>query len=251
MTNFIYDADVDQHDAPRLFNAMDIELSFYNSIVESFSPQFNRDYKLFLMMDDDVVNLYGDLCEHPTDISVKSEKLPPEFEKHIPTIQKLSNMQKFLLSNSVRKMQYITDTKKRIGMSILRFYITQAEIRERNSYIDLEGNICYKVSCDTLSTHTNFSKKHVQISRKECKVEKQNGKTLIHTPFTKMPVVVEDESVYHKKWNYIIIKQKDKIRLTNGEWSVNLRNMKSDEYMYKLVDRVGRSSIVETTKSRK
>lgn len=251
MTNFVYDANVDPHDAPRLFSAMDTELSFYNSIVESFSPQFNRDYKLFLMMDENVVSLYSDLCINPTDISVKSEKLPPEFQKHIPTILNLSNMQKFLLSNSVRKMKYITDTKKRIGMSILQFYITQAEIRERNSYIDIDGNLSYTVSSDTLSTYTNFSKKHVQISRKECNIEKDNGKTLIYTPFTKMPIVVDDESVYHKKWNYIIIKQKDKIRLTSGDWSVNLRNMKSDEYMYKLVDRVGRSSIVETTKSRK
>jgi hypothetical protein len=202
-------------------------------------------------MDDDTVRLFGDMCETPTDITVKSEKLPEKFKKHIPTIQKLSNMQKFVLSNSVRNLNYVVDTKRRMGMSILKFYITQAEIRERGSYINAEGDLAFRVSSDTLTTYTNFNKKHVQISRKECKVEKGNGITLIHTPFTKEPLIIEDASAYHKKWNYIIIKQKDKIRLTNGEWCVNLRNVKSDEYLYRMVDRLGKSSIVELTKSRK
>jgi hypothetical protein len=251
MSNYEYDAIVDVADSKRLFSAMDTELTFYNRIVEVFSPQFNRDYKVFLSMDDNTVKLFGDMCVTPTDITVKSEKLPESFEKHIPVIQCLSNMQKFVLSSAIRSIHYIADTKRRIGMSILQFYISQAEIREVNSYVNVEGETIFKVPSDTLSTYTNFNKKHVQISRNECVLEKDNGKTLIYTPFTKGPISINDESVYHKKWNYIIIKQKDKIRLTNGDWCVMLRNMKQNEYHYKMVDRLGKSSIVELTKSRK
>lgn len=252
MTNYVYDAKITASDVQRLFGFMELELSFYNTVVDVFSPQFFRDHTLFLSMDNDVVNMYGQMCKTypPVDITVTSTKLPSKFKKYIPTIQKLSSMQKFILSNSVRKVQYIDDTKRRIGMSILRFFIKQAEIRERNSAVNAMGDITIKAPIDTLSTQSSFSKKHIQVSRYECKVEKKDNNTLIYTPFTSQPIIVNDASVYHKKWNYIIIKQKDKIRLTSGDWCVILRNVDQDTYFYNMIDRAGNSSIVELTKSR-
>lgn len=250
MSNYVYDANILASDVQRLFGFMEMELTFYNTIIDTFSPQFFRDHKLFLSMDKNVVEMYGKMCENPVDITVKSDKLPDHFKKYIPIIQNLSTMQKFILTTSIRKVPYIKDTKRRIGMSILDFYIKQSETLERNSIVNAMGDMTVKVPVDTLTIQSNFNKKHIQIARSQCTVEKKDNKTLIHTPFSKSPIIIDDASVYHKKWNYIIIKQKDKIRLTGGDWCVKLKHVGNDTYMYGLIDRAGKSSIVELTKSR-
>lgn len=239
-------------DVRRLFRIMEAELTMYNHIIEVFAAQLNRDYKAFLGLTPTMVELFGDMCIKKVDIyDINEKKFPEYFKKYLPTIKEMTSVQRFLFVSALFNVQIVDDVKRRMGMSILNFFITQAETRNRGS-IFMSDDGSTKVSHETLSPTSTFHKKHVQISKKDCKVTKdeKTGKTYIHTPYTVHPIEIDDTHIYHRKWNYLIIHQEDKITTLRGEWVIEFKNNKADEYYIKKMDRLGKSSIVELTKNR-
>lgn len=232
-----YDVDIDLNEVNRLFNFMDNELSFYNRLVETFGPQFSRDYKLFLDVNVQTIELFGIMCEH--NIKIYNKKIDsPLLNIHIDLINSMSSKLKFLLSEAVSASNILPSIRKYMGMTILKFYVDQSETRSRNE-ITKNFEIEYKTAYNNLPKLNNINKKHLQIDRKSCIIEynKIENVTSIKIPYSKYPILIEENNLKNKKWNLLILKKDYKVSLNKGGWMVELYNAPPETYMYKKVDR--------------
>jgi hypothetical protein len=240
-----FDVSVDRNDVNILFNYMNSELNVYNRLIEVFAPQFSRDYKLFLEIDNDMVELFGTMCEHSAKIyNVKPEKIHPSLEGQLHIIQNISNKIKFLFSEAISKTHIIPCIQKYMGMSILKFYIEQAENRAKNEFTK-DFDIKYREIYNTLTKLSDINKKHLQIDRKSCIItyNKETMETVIKIPYSKNPIKIQGQNLKNKKWNMIILKQNFKVPLSTGGWMIELIKTTPDTYLYKKVDRLSRSYI--------
>jgi hypothetical protein len=236
---FKYDIIMDLTEVNRLFGLMDHELSAYNHLVENFGPQFSRDYRLFLEVDVPTLELFGLMCEHNVKIyNMKTDKISPFLSDHISLINTMSSKLKFLLSEAVLSSAILPSIRKFMGMSILKFYVEQSEIRSRNE-ITKNMEIEYKTIYNNLPKLTNINKKHLQIDRKSCIIQFNNvgNFTSIETPYTKHPLIINDTNLKNKKWNMLILKKDYKVSGQGGGWMVELYNVSPDTYLYKKIDR--------------
>lgn len=238
-------------DVRRLFRIMETELALYNHIIEVFSAQLNRDYKVLLGITPTMIDMFGDMCVEKFDIyELNEKKFPKKYMKYLPTIREMTSMQRFIFMAALKNITLLDDVKRRMGRSILHFFANQAEIKNRGSLFITDEEIL-KNSYETLSPTSIFNKKHIQISKKDCKVETDDaGNTVIRIPYAAYPISVKTRDIYNKNWNYLILHQEDKITTQRGAWVVEFKHVKSDDYFYKKIDRLGKSSIVEITKNR-
>lgn len=244
---------VDPYDVKSLFHFMEVELKFYNEIVDKFGAQLQRNHTLFLEFEEEHIMLFGVLCKIPYDIyELKIKNLPDYLHEYAETIAKMSRQARFLFVDAIKQSKLHSNTRYRMGVSILRFYIEQAIIKERNSFVNTDGDMVLKTIYNNLQNFQIFNKKHLQVDRKQCKIVKdiQNGRTIIYTPYSKKPVIVNDTRVGFGNWNLMILKQEDKISTLNGQWIADFKKVRNDVYMIKQVDRLGKSSIFETTKQK-
>jgi hypothetical protein len=78
---------VNPYDVKVLFNFMEVELKFYNEIVDKFGAQLQRSHQLFIELEADHIELYGALCMKPYDIyDLKIKNLPDHLHDHAETI---------------------------------------------------------------------------------------------------------------------------------------------------------------------
>ncbi len=234
-----YDIHVDMSEVNRLYTYMNQELYAYNHLVETFGPQFGRDYKLFLDVNVQIIELFGIMCEKGIKIyDVKTEKLPDDLIEFVSIINSMSNKLKFLLSEAIPRSAILSSVKKSMAMSILKFYVDQSEIRSRNEITQSVG-VEYKNIYNNLPKLTNINKKHLQIDRKSCIIDfnRLENFTLITVPYSKYPIKIQDVNLKNKKWNVLILKRDYKVSTNDGGWLLEIYNLPPETYMYKKIDR--------------
>lgn len=241
---------ISANDAITAIRFMEVELTCYNHLVNIFSAQFNRDYTFFTSLTPEMVQLFGQLCYRPTDIynikNIDDADLSKNLNKD--TIKKMNSTTRYLFTEAARAYDIIPDIRRRMGMSILDFYIMQSSIRSNHKKVSdfgIESSVPY----NNLTPQTSFNKKHLQINRKSCIVSKSDGKVNITVPYLKKPIVINDSDDYiSRNWNYLILHQQDQITSTKSKWVIDLKVVKNDTYYIKYLDRLGRSSIFEMAK---
>jgi hypothetical protein len=255
--NFTLNAEVQFGDLPRIKAFMEAELQFYNQLVEVLGAQFNRDYSFFLDNDMKIIQLFGDLCLTSFNLyDIKEDTIfPDQLNKHKEFISTLTKQSRFILTEAIRNTSILPEIKKRMGMSILAFYITQAEIRKGNQIVskanaNSDFDIQYKVSFNTLTALTSFNKRHIQVDRKSCKfeVDLEDDIVRIILPYCQKPVIVKGADLLNRNWNYLILRQDAQVVSNKTQWVIDFKKVKKDMYMYKYVDRLGKSGIFELGK---
>lgn len=245
---------VNQYDVKMLYSFMEVELKFYNQIVDIFGAQLQRNHLVFLELEPEHIELYGALCSNPYDIyNLKIKLLPDHLQQFADTISKMSRQTRFLFTEQIKKSSLESNVKRRMGMSLLRFYIEQAIVKERNQYVNGDGDLAIRTIYNNLTSLQIFNKKHLQIDRDQCIIKYNNNKednTLIYTPYTKRPLVINDFRIVDNKWNLMILKQEDKISTLNGEWVADFKKVDDSFYLVSQVDRLGKQSIFETTRQK-
>lgn len=232
---------------------MEAELAVYNKLINVLGAQFNRDSSFYYDVVDRVPHLFGSMCATGSRIyNVRS--IPETLSRYEETIDQLSNNVKFTLSEALSGNSHILPkTRKRMGQSVLEFYVKQATVRQNNSLLGTaneEGEIQYSAPCDSLTPLTSYNKRHLQIDRGDVKIQQIDGKVFMSIPYLNKPIEILDnhESVLQSAWNYMIVRQRDKSPNGNTPWVIDFKRVNDNFYFYKLADKQGRSGIFEMGK---
>lgn len=244
-------------DGQRLKHFMTAELNCYNHLVTVFGSQFNRDYSIFLEITEDQVKLFGELCFNPVDIyNIKDSNLPTNLSKYSEILKSMTSKLRYLFTDAARAFNIVPNIRKRMGMSILNFFITQSGVRNINKRLtpisDDDTFVHSKAPYNSLHTVTSFNKRHLQIDKESCIIKKntKEGTMSIKIPYRTTPLEFNNMNFITRNWNYLVIRQVDKIETSMSEWVVDFKKIPNDSYMTKFMDRLGRSSIFEIAKQR-
>lgn len=225
-----------------IYSYMAAERSAYNHIVDTLNPIIYRDFKQIASLNNSHVELLGALLKEYTNIYITQvDKLPEYLVPHTEAINALTSQQRFLINKLARSAKNISnDTHVRMGKSILHYYIMEAQKKMFGSANPL----------DILPSYTSFEKNGIQLGRDVCQIIQQDHDTFIKIPYVKDPIKVD--GFVPKDWTLIYIRQDDEIAKMTSDWVVYFNTSNDpDLYQFKTVERLGRSSIVESAKNRK
>lgn len=250
-SSFLKNVYMEPNDVRVLKKFVSNEVQFYNECIDIFSAAFHRDSSMLKDLNVQQCEVFAHCASENIDIyKTKLSELPEPLQKYKEHIEKLSNDLKYLFSIKVNG-NIAKSTKRRIAFSILKFFSDQAKIKHNNVIIDDGSDIQYKVSHQTLIPTTDFHKKHIQLDRKSCNLKyyEDTNETHIYTPYLRNPIIVKDYNmIQNTNWNYMIIRPLEVVTNSNTEWGIDLKKLNHYQYMYKFIDRRGKSSMFEIGK---
>lgn len=237
-----------------LFNKVAaVELLCFNQLVQVFGSQFNRDYTFFSGIEPATITMFSEMCNSFVDIyNVRRTDTSEFLTKHKEILDNMPSSMKFILTEASKLGPILPEVKRRMGASILSFYVQQTSTRMNNKKMvkSEDGDIQFTAPVDCLTTLTSFNKNHLQIPKNFCSVNKTEHGTFITVPYLKKPIQVfpKDKSLFVSNWNYLILRQKDKSAAFQNHWTIDFKKIKPNQYLYKYVDRLGKSGVFEMGK---
>lgn len=242
-------------DGLRLKQYMQVELACYNHIVSILGAQFIRDYTFFNNVTPEDLGLFSEMLLAPHNIYDNPKEVPVNYLKYQDILQNMDSKKRYVFSECVKNFGIIPEIRRRMGASIMWFFMSQSDIRYNNRYVfkkdEEESEQHSKVAYSNLTPSTIFHKRHLQIDRGSCTVthDNSNDTTSIKIPYCKEPLVIK-KSENTNKWNFFILKQSGEVETTYGAWVLDFKKLDTNGYMINFMDRYGHSSIFETAKMR-
>ena len=226
------------------------ELVLYNALVGSFLPFFSRDPDVFLNLDPTFPKVFGELCFAGTDImGIKNIKLSPELE--FLTNRKYTELERIFSEVAKTPSGIIPETKKSMGVSILKFFMDQAKAKKENVMINSFGEVEYRTPPSTLNILDGNMKRHCQIFRKstEYHYDDENEVTKLTLPYFNIPIIIPI-NLYKFKWDTIILHQETgKMANSRSPWFATLK-ISHENYLIHYKDHLPSRTMFQECKSR-
>jgi len=245
---------VHPEDVKKLLKFVDLELEYYNHVVGILSAQLNRDCSVLSSLTPENLNSIRFLCRNPEDIYNKNpSKWSTTLDSVKDDLSQMTSFQRFIVNELIKRGTIPLEVKVRMLSGLLNFFVNQAKNKQR---VESKNVPSFSVSYhhENLSTQTSYNKRHVQLPREICKIEKDidNDLTLIWTPYTKHPVSISgSHHADQKNWNYIVLRQVGDVLTFSSDWAIELNRISDNDYLTKRMDRFGKSSIFELSKNRR
>jgi hypothetical protein len=247
-----WNVDIDPHDKTRLQNYMNQELSFYNSLVESFTSRLRGQPETINLLIGDWEKIFSICCE----LSFNVEKLRNANENaELP--KQLEPFRNILLGRDENKKRHLTElfivmlevcsapgnihplTRRYMSLEVLRFYREQAKnAMQEIKVLGMDGT-SYKNSFLNLEKFDNTRKRHLQIPKEIIKYNYDSVKKILKilTPYNSVPIEIPGfNNIDEKPWNVLVIHQQPgKVANHLTPWVVEFKNVPT-LYLLKLVE---------------
>jgi len=238
-------------DKSRLTRFMNEELSFYNSLVETFNTRLRGQPETIGLLIGDWEKIFC-IC---AEIRFRASQLRNANETFVLPEQLLPYKNLLLGSDSKGRIlneKYIVLldpasaagnihplTRKNLALEVLYFYREQAKHALQEIKISGMDGTSYKNSFINLEKLDNTRKRHLQIPKEALRYKYNIAKKILQiwTPYNTQPLEISGFSnIDEKPWNLMIIHQTPGgVATTNTPWSIELKNV-PNQYLIKLVE---------------
>lgn len=222
------------------------ELHFYNAILHPLLCRYNRNPISLTLFDDGFKKLFGELCFNAFDINdLKHKTLPKSLENF--KNKKFSEADRIFSESAKTPADIIQDTRKRIGETLLEYFISQSLVKNQNEIINSFGEVEYKVNPESIEIPDIMQKRHLQILKKFVKFTYDIEKdiTTLWIPYLTNPILLNKINLFNiGNWNTLIIHQETGIiPIDVSPWFLTFKYSKNEEYLIKFRDKGNKHSI--------
>lgn len=247
-----WNINVQPSDKQRLVKFMNEELSFYNSLVDSFNSRLRCQPETIGLLLGDWEKIFATCAE----ISFNVAKLRnSNIKAELPA--KLEEFRNLLLGRDEKNQRFLTEkyivlleccaapgvihplARRNMALEVLRFYKDQAKLALQETKISGFDGTSYKNSFVNLEKLDDTRKRHLQVPKEALryKYDSVNKILRIWTPYNSVPFEIPNfGNVDEKPWNLLLIHQQPgKVANHNTPWMLEFKNV-PNQYMLKLVE---------------
>lgn len=231
-----YNINVSDNDKKNLKAFFFQEYSLFVSLNNTLMSKLRRDPEILTLFENkERLDLFSTLVQYKINkINPLSEQLT-KFkniieEKTITGKNIIDENVKILFESASSKGEIFSQVRYNMAYSLMRFYCDQASIAIQPAPEDQLHKLPYQF----IETPDDNQKRHVQLSRKNIKIEwnAENNQTLLYTPYTRDVITIPNENLTRNRhWNYLIIHQRPgKYPLPTTPWQIDIRGT-SEKYL--------------------
>jgi hypothetical protein len=243
------------NDKLRLLNVMRIELNYYNNLNDVLSSKARISPVGLINFTNEWVQLFGHLAYEGININrlhdyrTDKTKIPESLEPFNKLLTGLDSAGKRLLTDSHLIILEAASGRGNIGLlhpevrrimatEMFKHYLEQSKVMTQAVPKSQREEFSHRSAMPFLENMDEIRKRHVQLPRKVLSVkwDVKEEATVIRTPYTSRPIVLENFNLSEPGWNILILHQQPGTMITkNSAWVADFKR-DSSGYMIKYVD---------------
>ncbi len=243
--------ELDLSEVPRLKRLMQLELEYYNHLVNNMGSRLRTRPEIFLDSSDTLKKLFALTAFTGFDtyrLSIlKDGDLPKEWEPYRNFVfgkdesgkRKYTDNIAVLLQVAAVNCPIHPEVRRRIALEVFTFYQTQARVSLQAIPTHLRGEQLFKTPPANLETLDIIRKRHLQIPKDLIKVtwDHETETSLFQTPYLRSPIKIPTiDFTQIQSWNYCILHQAPgSIPLGKTPWVLDVRHIQG-HYLLKYLD---------------